>query len=89
MLIDDGVQSRQHRLNILSSKFLIIGVACGITENGMAICVSVFGSRIQPLPENKYPEAQRVMQSTTVKTKNWPGFRVLDYFLRSARKSAS
>ncbi len=53
MLIDDGVPSRQHRLNILSPKFLIVGAACGVTSSGMEICVVIFGNSIEPADTEK------------------------------------
>lgn len=42
MLIDDGVESRMHRENLLHPDFGLIGTACGMDESGKSICVFEF-----------------------------------------------
>ncbi len=45
MVIDDGVESRTHRNNILSSTFSRIGAACGKGKKPYFICVVVFAEK--------------------------------------------
>lgn len=56
MLIDNGVKSRLHRLNILNPNYLIVGIGCGKTEKALPICVLVFAKDIS----TKRPEAQLI-----------------------------
>ena len=48
MLIDDGVETRQHRENILNPDFALIGIACGITTQDKPICVIEFATTLLP-----------------------------------------
>lgn len=42
MIIDDGVKSRSHRKNVLSSTFQLFGIACGTASNQKTVCVAEF-----------------------------------------------
>ncbi|MDH3495005.1 MAG: CAP domain-containing protein, partial [Acidobacteriota bacterium] len=48
MVIDDGVATRQHRENIFSPDFMLIGTACGTRSDGQNICVVVFAAKLIP-----------------------------------------
>ncbi len=45
MVIDDGLKSRIHRVNLLSNKAGLVGIASGVGKNGIAICVLVFADK--------------------------------------------
>lgn len=49
MVIDDGVPTRQHRENIFSPDFLLIGAACGTRNDGQNICVVEFAAKLIPM----------------------------------------
>jgi len=46
-LIDDGVQSRMHRKNVVNPAFKKMGVACGIGKNNESLCVTVFAENLK------------------------------------------
>lgn len=48
MVIDDGVPTRQHRENIFSPDFLLVGAACGTRDDGQNICVVEFAAKLLP-----------------------------------------
>lgn len=49
MLIDDGVPSRQHRVNLLNPVFRQVGVACGESrKNKRPICVVLLAQKFSP-----------------------------------------
>ena len=45
MVIDDGVESRTHRKNILNAAYKKIGIACGEGKDSHFICVAIFAAR--------------------------------------------
>ncbi|MEZ5425197.1 MAG: CAP domain-containing protein [Pyrinomonadaceae bacterium] len=45
MILDEGLPRRPHRLNLFSSKFKEIGIAYGISKDGVALCVIVFNDK--------------------------------------------
>lgn len=53
MLIDDGVEPRNHRKNVLSMYFTKIGVACGEGKKSGFICVVIFAERFETTNKNK------------------------------------
>ena len=50
MLLDDGLKSRSHRKNLLSTQLNEIGIAYGIGKKDVGLCVIVFADRFT---ENK------------------------------------
>lgn len=55
MIIDDGVESRTHRKNILNSDFNMVGVSCGEASNKEMICVFVFADSFDDIKSIKAP----------------------------------
>ncbi len=45
MIIDDGLKSRSHRKNLLSTQFRELGLAFGNGKNNVGMCVVVFADR--------------------------------------------
>lgn len=42
LIVDDGVPSRGHRTNIFSTKFHVVGIACGPHKTYTTMCVQTF-----------------------------------------------
>ncbi len=53
MLIDDGLKSRVHRINLLSKQFKLAGIAYGKGKNDMVICVIDFADKFTEKPLRK------------------------------------
>lgn len=45
MVIDDGLRTRVHRLNLLSTQISQVGIAFGTGKNNVGICVIVFADK--------------------------------------------
>jgi uncharacterized protein YkwD len=47
MVVDDGLTSRVHRINLLKAEYKLVGIAFGTGKNNVEICVLVFADKFK------------------------------------------